>query len=1028
MSQLESLRQTIAGLTYADEEGAVKALIPLADLSRDQNAAVGREAAVWLADIRKRYESAGAIEKIIHHFRLTDTEGLAMMTLAEALPRIPDDPTADLLISEKLAQGDWKTYLQNYPDFISKLAWIGLMMGKELSAPSEKRGAFDQLKASGLREAMRAAMKKLGGHFVLGETIESALHASRKKHPAMERYSFDMLGESARTAEDAARYFEAYKHAIKIVGDAPDAGSAARGPVISVKLSALHPRFEWAQHERFLAEAGPKVIELVEMAATRHVGLTIDAEEAERLEVTLPLIEKILALPALKNYNGFGIAVQAYQKRAPAVLNWLHELAEQNDVRITVRLVKGAYWDKEIKLAQERGMPGYPVFTRKEATDISYLACARMLLAMRGRVFPQFGTHNLHTVLAIKEMAGDARDYEIQRLHGMGAELHALAMDHGIPSCVYAPVGPHKDLLSYLIRRLVENSANSSFVTRLYDKDVDADKLAEDPVARWQAFEQKTNPVIAHPAWLFGEARINSSGMDLNAPAETQKITAALTDKVNYPHQAAPMIEGVKMPEDVAGDIKNPANFHHRVGVCYEAGADDVDKAMQKLHGGFAAWNATPFMERAGLLDRLALRLEAERESLIALLVFEAGKTWGDAVGEVREATDMCRYYAASARRLFGANHSQKGITGEHNELFLHGRGVFVCISPWNFPLAIMLGQVAAALVTGNTALIKPAEQTLLIAARVADLMLGCGIPSTAIALMPGNGVTGSAAVNHPLTAGVVFTGSGATAKSIQRALAAKDGPIVPLIAETGGINALIADSSALPEMLVDDVIQSAFRSAGQRCSAARLLCLSESIADHVIGMLAGATRELQIGSPADLATDVGPVIDQAAFDALHAHELRLKQEAKLVAIGKPHDGMRQGYFILPQAWEIPNVAWLNKEVFGPILHIVRYKPQELPQLIEEINALGFGLTGGFHSRIESQINYVRKHLRVGNLYINRSIIGAVVESQPFGGEGASGTGPKAGGPLYLLRFIAERSISTNTTASGGNIELLSLR
>jgi len=1027
MPLTDQSRQKIRARAHMPEEAAVRELLPLAQLSEDQKKRIANTAPGWIADIRKNFAHLGPIEKLIHRFKLTDAEGLALMALVEALPRVSDDKTADTLIHDKLNQGDWRAYLENYPDFISKLAWFGLTLGKDASAhkEKEKESWLSDMKAKALREAMRTATSRLGNHFVLGETIEQAVARSLKKNHALERYSFDMLGEAARTAANATRYFESYKKAIHAVGNSKGAGNALHGPSVSVKLSALHPRYEWAQVERLEAELLPRLIELVESAALQNVGLTIDAEEADRLELSLHLIEKLFALPILKQTNGFGMAIQAYQKRAPAVINWLYDNAKAHGLEVTARLVKGAYWDKEIKVAQERGLESYPVYTRKEATDVAYLGCARQLLANRGHIFPQFGTHNLYTLLALREMAGEVKDFEVQRLYGMGLELHSRVMDMGIPSCVYSPVGPHDELLSYLIRRLIENSANNSFVNQLYDNTIPADTLVKDPAVEWGYANPKMHPLIPLPANIYGAERVNSAGTDLTDPVTADKIENTIKHRRAQIWQAAPFYAGEKHRDDVGRTLKNPANYHHEIGQCFEASDEDVEKTVTALHAAYPKWNAVDVIERAQLLDRLGNRLEDAHEDLLALLVYEAGKTIGDAINEIREAVDYCRYYAAHARKHFAQPLALASISGEENLLKAQGRGVFACISPWNFPLAIMLGQVTAALVTGNTVAIKPAEQTPLIAAHVLELMLECGFPRDCVALLPGNGKVGAALTSHPLIAGVAFTGSTSTAKTINRTLASRDGPIAPLIAETGGINALIADASSLPEQLIEDVMVSAFRSAGQRCSAARLLCVQDSIADKVIAMLAGAIDEYTVGSPHALATDVGPVIDEDALEALQAHESKLIAQAHLLARAREHDDLRLGTYMLPQAWEIPSVSWLMQENFGPILHVVRFKADELPKMVSDINALGFALTGGLHSRIESHIDYVKAHLRVGNLYINRSIIGAVVGSQPFGGEGLSGTGPKAGGPHYLYRFISERSMTTNLTAAGGDMKLL---
>ncbi|HVY12031.1 MAG TPA: bifunctional proline dehydrogenase/L-glutamate gamma-semialdehyde dehydrogenase PutA, partial [Alphaproteobacteria bacterium] len=936
----------------------------------------------------------------------------------------PDDATADQLINDKLAQGDWRRFMEDYPDLVSKLAWFGLLLGKNAASPGASW--INRMGASALREAMRLAMHKMGAHFVLGTSIEQALARSRKKRHALERYSFDMLGEAARTQIQADHYFSQYKHAIAAVGASPEAGSPVHGPSISVKLSALHPRFEWLQMERLEKELAPRLIELVEMAAAHRVGLTVDAEEADRLEAMLTVMAPVFSHPVLKTYRGFGCAVQAYQKRAPAVINWLYEAARENNAHITVRLVKGAYWDKEIKLAQERGLESFPVYTRKEATDVAYLACARQLLAFRGQIMPQFGTHNLHTLLAIREMAGGTKDYEVQRLHGMGAEIHARMMELDIASCVYAPVGPHKELLSYLIRRLLENTANASFMNQLPDERVEADTLMADPVEAWEKLSLKPHPAIPQPQAIFGQ-RPNSEGLDLSVSAVTTPLSMMLKAQRNHSWSAAPIIEGVRMAGSGERRMHSPAHNHHDIGSCRDATLAEAKHAMENLAKNASAWAAKPVNDRCAPLEKLAQRLEEKRDEFLALLCFEGGKTLPDAINEVREAVDLLRYYSRQAQKLF-VPAKLPGISGEENRLNWHGRGVFVCISPWNFPLAIFIGQIAAALAAGNTVAVKPAEQTPLIAFKTVLLLLECGLPPSALAFLPGDGMIGAALVGHAACAGVAFTGSTATARAINRGLAAKDGPIVPLIAETGGINAIIADSSCLPEQLVDDVVTSAFRSAGQRCSAARLLCVQDSIATEVMEMLAGALLELEVGDPARLSTDAGPVIDDAALFALQEHEKRLKKEAKFIGSARGNDANRSGNFILPQAWEIPSVSWLKEEVFGPILHVVRFKSDELHDVITRINATGYGLTGGLHTRIDSVAREVEGQLKVGNFYVNRSIIGAVVESQPFGGEGLSGTGFKAGGPNYLLRFATERSFTRNLTASGGDAELLKLK
>ncbi len=1016
----EAFRNTLANLASEKEEACLEALLPLAQLDDAQRNRVSAATERLIPEIRARMARAAPVARMVHGLRLDEPEGRALMGLAEALPRVPDPATADLLINDKLAQGDWRHFMERYPGLVSKLAWFGLLLGKQLKGDGTMVG---RIGAGALRETLRTAMERLGGHFVLGGTIEEALAESRKHSLPLQRYSFDMLGEAARTRHDADRYFENYKNAIAAVAACPGAGDALFGPSVSVKLSALHPRFEPLQREPVLRDLTPRLIELVEMAAASGVGLTVDSEEAARLELTLEVIAPVFGLPALKEYRGFGYAVQAYDKRAPAVLDWLDEAAAAKGVDMTVRLVKGAYWDKEIKLAQERGLAAYPVYTRKAGTDTAYLACACKLLASRPRLFPQFATHNLHTLLTIREMAGEMKDYEIQRLFGMGKDVHACLMDMGIPGSIYAPVGPQRELLGYLIRRLLENASSASFVNQLADAARPARELAGDPVTKWQ--ENRDDPCpVPPPRDIYGNRR-GSAGIDPGALAATGRVSTALKSARNMQWSAAPMHAGEPLPFSPEKRCTNPGNRFHDVGARRDALPAAAAKAVEGLARGFPEWVSRPVAERCKPFEALAAHMESDfRDELLALLCYEAGKTFPDALAEIREAVDLCRYYAAEAKRLF-APRLQPGPAGEENRYVLTGRGVFACISPWNFPLAIYLGQIAAALMAGNTVAAKPAPQTPLIACRTARMLIECGLPPGAFALLPGDGLVGKALVEAPGLAGVAFTGSTATAQGINRALAARNGPIVPLIAETGGLNAIIADATAFPEQVVDDVIASCFRSAGQRCSAARLLCVQSSLAPALMEMLEGALVELEVGNPALLSTDVGPVIDEAALNALMAHEERLRKEAKFIGGARRNEEQRGGHFILPQAWEIPDTGWLKEDVFGPILHVVRFQEDELDKVIDALNAKGYALTGGLHTRITARMHAVATKLRVGNFHINRPTTGAVVESQPFGGEGLSGTGPKAGGPHYLPRFASERVTSRNLMAEGGDMKLL---
>jgi RHH-type proline utilization regulon transcriptional repressor/proline dehydrogenase/delta 1-pyrroline-5-carboxylate dehydrogenase len=836
-------------------------------------------------------------------------------------------------------------------------------------------------------------MRLMGNHFVLGETIEAALSRARPHSSRHQRYSFDMLGEGARTAEDAVRYFNSYASAIEAIGRTADERSLPDRPGISVKLSALHPRFEAVSRERVMAELVPRLIDLARQARAHDLNFTVDAEEADRLELSLDVIAAAFRDPSLAGWEGFGLAIQAYQKRASEVIDYVDSLARGLDRKMMVRLVKGAYWDTEIKRAQERGLDGYPVFTRKAMTDINYVACARRLLALRPRIFPQFATHNALTVATVLELAGNDGSYEFQRLHGMGEALYErLAQDHaGIAYRTYAPVGSHRDLLAYLVRRLLENGANSSFVAQASDYRVPVASLLQRPADMVAKPQQASHPRIPLPRDLFATARKNSHGVEFGERAALDRLLADIS------------------AETIAlTPIK-------------DATPEQASTAIAAARIGFVSWSRTPAALRAAALEQAAFLLEQRAAHFMALLQREGGKTLDDALSEVREAVDFCRYYAAQGRKLFGTDEAMPGPTGESNTLTLRGRGVFVAISPWNFPLAIFLGQVSAALMAGNAVVAKPAEQTPRIAIDAVRLLHEAGVPAGALHLVIGDGRIGAALTAHPDIAGVVFTGSTEVARAINRTLAAKDGPIVPLIAETGGINAMIADATALPEQVADDVVTSAFRSAGQRCSALRLLFVQEDVADRMIEMIAGAARELRIGDPSDVATHIGPVIDAEAKERLDAHIARMTKEARLHFAGKAPDGT----FVAPHIFELRDASQLTEEVFGPILHVVRYRAEHLDRVLQAIERSGFGLTLGIHSRIDDTIEAVIARLSVGNVYVNRNMIGAVVGVQPFGGNGLSGTGPTAGGPHYLARFATEQSVTINTAAAGGNAALL---
>lgn len=977
--------------------------------------------------IRAKAGGLGGVEDFLHAYSLSTKEGLALMVLAEALLRVPDAATADRLIEDKLAAGRWLDGdLKSTALLVSASAWT-LGIAARIIHPGETPESIldtvvHRLGLPAMRAAMRQAMRLIGSHFVLGQTIDEAL--DRARHQADFRYSFDMLGEGARSAPDAEKYFSAYAGAIAAIG--AHAGNAALPgwPGISIKLSALHPRYEAVSRDRVLKELTPRVIALAQMAKAHNLQCTIDAEEADRLELSLEVIGRVLRDRSLGGWDGFGLAVQAYQKRALKVIDWIEQTAIATGHRLTVRLVKGAYWDTEIKRAQERGLADYPVFTRKAMTDLCYMTCVRRLLAARNNVFPQFATHNALTVAGVIEDAGGVDGYEFQRLHGMGEALYdALIAELPNVACrVYAPVGGHRDLLAYLVRRLLENGANSSFVSVAADASVPIGRILRRPQDRIGDADAARNRHIPLPRDLYAPARCNSAGVEFGDRASLDALVAeARAGKAAY--EAAPLIDGVSLP-GIARALFSPIDGH-ALGRVHEADETIAHAAISAADAGFAAWTQTPHGERAAILERAAECLESHRGELLALLQSEGGKTLDDALAEFREATDYCRYYAAQARGAL-AEQQMPGPTGESNVLRYRGRGVFVCISPWNFPLAIFLGQVTAALVAGNTVVAKPAEQTPLVAAHAVALLHEAGIPVTALHFVPGDGKIGETLVADPRVAGVAFTGSTIVGQAINQALAAKNGPIVPLIAETGGINALIVDATALPEQVTEDAIASAFRSAGQRCSALRLLCLQEDVAPRILAMLIGAASELKIGDPRDPATHVGPVIDSDAREKL---ETWIADQAHAGRVRFRHDLdpalPARGRYVPPTIVELDGPGDLKEEVFGPVLHVARWRADELDALLDGIAGNGTALTLGIHSRIDLTAERIATRLQNGNVYVNRNMIGAVVGTQPFGGAALSGTGPKAGGPNYLRRFATEQVVSVNTAAAGGNAGLL---
>jgi RHH-type proline utilization regulon transcriptional repressor/proline dehydrogenase/delta 1-pyrroline-5-carboxylate dehydrogenase len=976
--------------------------------------------------VRSRPAPSLGIETLLQEYELTTAEGIALMCLAEALLRIPDADTANRLIRDKLAHADWQKHSGNSPSVLVNaatwgLALTGRLLREEDLAQAGLSAALLRIVARQseplMREAMETAMRIMGRQFVMGRTIDEAL--KRGGESPEWRYSFDMLGEAARTAADAARYLEAYHKAIEAIGRA----SGGKGPIaangISIKLSALHPRYEVGQAERVMKELVPRLLGLAEAAKRWDIGLTVDAEEADRLDLSLH--------PSLGTWRGFGLAMQGYQKRALPLVDWLVELARSRKRRLMVRLVKGAYWDAEIKRGQERGLSGYPVFTRKAWTDLSYLACARRLLAAPDAVYPQFATHNAHTLTAVHRMAGDKGEFEFQRLHGMGESLHRVAVDllqPARPCRVYCPVGSHEDLLPYLVRRLLENGANTSFVHKISDPRTPMHKVVEDPHDVLAARGALPHPRIPAPRDLYGDRR-NSAGIDFSDAVEAPRLMAAMARARAKDWRATPVVGGRSL-DGPARARHEPANRQRAVGQVIEATPAQADQALAEAEAAQPAWDAKGVEARAAILRRAADLFETNQAALTARIVAEGGRTVPDALMEVREAVDFLRYYAAEASRVDPVG-ELSGPTGERNTLGLHGRGVFLGISPWNFPLAIFSGQIAAALVTGNAVIAKPAEQTPLVGAEAVRLLHEAGVDAGALHFLPGGGELGAHLVRDRRVAGVAFTGSTQTAWAINRALAARDAPIAALIAETGGQNAMIVDSSALPEQVVADVLASSFNSAGQRCSALRVLCLQEDIADKVEIMLAGALDELRIGDPQYLSTDVGPVIDAEARTRLEKHIAHLRRAARPIReLALPRD-VPPGEYVAPAAFGIDRIAFLEGEVFGPVLHVVRYASDRLDAIIDAINATGFGLTLGIHSRIDETIERIVSQVRAGNVYVNRNMIGAVVGVQPFGGEGLSGTGPKAGGPHYLPRFATERTLSVNTTAAGGNATLVSL-
>ena len=1036
-------RRAVSAGLLAAEGPLVDGLIAQASFSDEERRRIETIALSLVEAARAGRRTSGGVDSFMHEYGLSSEEGVLLLCLAEALLRIPDAATADRLIAGTVGSGDWSRHLGHSESLLVNASTFGLMLtGRILDgaegANGDPGGLLSRLVAKSgepvIRRALRQAMRILGGQFVLGQTIEDALANAEADARAGYRFSFDMLGEAARTNEDALRHAARYQEAADAIaawaGSPPTRSEEelAERPGLSVKLSALHPRYRPSQKARLHEELLPRLTELACMMRDAWLPLTIDAEEADRLDLSLGLIEVLLTDSALRGWNGLGLAIQAYGKRVLPLIAWLADLAAATGRRIPVRLVKGAYWDSEIKWAQEEGLADYPVFTRKVNTDVAYLAAARALLERPDCFYPQFATHNAHSIAAIDVMAGE-RKFEFQRLFGMGEALHREVVapeSLGKPCRIYAPVGGHKDLLAYLVRRLLENGANSSFVNRIADDEAPIGAIIADPVVKAAQLTAKANPRIPPPPDLFGPDRRNSLGLPLWDIATRARLVASINQALARLADAVPIVAGTPVGNGELVQIVSPHDRRVVVGTCRMADGEAVDRALASATAASANWDRKGGVERAMILERAADLFETDRAPLMGLLVREAGKTLGNAQSDLREAVDFLRYYAAEARRKFAAPLLLKGATGEENELSLHGRGVFACISPWNFPLAIFTGQVAAALAAGNTVAAKPAEQTPLVAAHAVRLLQQAGVPGDVLHLLPGTGETvGAALVRDRRVTGVAFTGGTDTGIAINRALAAREGPIARLIAETGGLNAMIVDSSALPEQVVDDALVSAFDSAGQRCSALRVLFLQDEIADAALEMLLGAARELKVGDPLDHATDIGPVIDAEGKSVLEEHKKRMRRIGRELLDLPLGEAQAYGTYVSPAIYEISSLDVLEREVFGPILHVVRYRGDRLAQVCDAINASGFGLTLGLHTRIRSTADFVATRVKVGNLYVNRNQIGAVVGVQPFGGEGLSGTGPKAGGPHYLQAFALERVRTTNVTASGGNATLL---
>lgn len=1037
LSTENPLRDTITKAYRMDEAECLKVLIPEISFPEPALARIAETAKQLVRNAREYKKKQGKIDTLLHQYDLSTDEGIALMCLAEALLRIPDKATQDKLISDKISTAAWKNHLSTDNSFFVNAATWSLLLTGKIYAPTldHDKSLFSALKRSAsqlgvamIRVVIFQMMKAIGKQFVIGENIHLALKNALPLEKMGYLFSYDMLGEAARSAQDAEHYFNAYMDAIVAASRVANSSNLAANPSISIKLSALHPTYEYTKHRELLNELPQRVLALLQQAKQHDIGVVIDAEEAERLDISLDIFEKVFTDPSIASWEGFGLAIQAYQKRTWYLLDWLADLSKRHKKRIIVRLIKGAYWDAEIKMAQVKGLSGYPVFTRKNATDVSYLACARKMLKNTDRFYAQFGTHNAYSVAAIIEMLKDygipKGVYEFQCLYGMGRPLYDQLVDK-FTCRMYAPVGTHKDLLGYLVRRLLENGANSSFLNQLADEQTPLEKIVIDPVARIDSLANKSHPRIPLPKDIYGYWQ-NSQGFDLSDPSQVETLKKGMEAAVKENWQAGSIIAGKALLNNNAQPVTSPSFKDLVIGKVTSASEDDVSQAVATAYAARSEWEDTPYEKRAALLEQAADLFQEAMPSFMAMLTREGGRCILDCMSEVREAIDYCRYYAYRARCDLPPV-ALPGPTGEANQLSLHPRGVIACISPWNFPLAIFTGQIVAALVTGNPVIAKPAEQTPLIAFKAVELLHKAGIPKNALQLLIGDGETvGAKLVSDPRVSGVMFTGSTETAKIIELALANRPGPIALFIAETGGQNAMIVDSSALPEQTIIDIAQSAFNSAGQRCSALRVLFVQEELAPKLIDMLKGYMAELLVGDPSLLETDIGPVIDTSALQMLKKHFAKMDREAKFIA-QTPLPESLTGHYFAPCAFEINDISILEREVFGPILHVIRYQARDLNKVMDAIITTGYGLTLGIESRINATIDYIANRMPVGNIYVNRNMIGAVVGVQPFGGERLSGTGPKAGGPHYLPRLCIERALSTNTVAVGGNARLVSL-